>query len=430
MVLAAVPAVGDVLRVRPRVVLGRVHVGQQIVLRFDQEDVRAGRDRVRPLDVEARLQSPPLVAARVLRASGLIDLREASVRSRTGREAERRREHGEIGFGFVVVVRVDDCDRATRARGRVGGVPVRRLHCRRREPRRTGGRPRERLIVDETEQCMTVRDAGCASAHLMDGAPVGWGSGARRGVWVCRCVRRCDADGRGEQRARGNQNPTPHGCSPHAVPPPTLGRAETVQRPTAGADGPPAPNGGRAACASVAAGPTIMQCRTRARRRAPPPYGEPGPRSSPQYDVDGDPRSGGLVHRRASPGSCAAGRVARISVAPLAARSDSHVAGVVRVRRVGRRRRARNVRVALRATTRTCGPDRLGRPGCDDDHVHGPREHRDGGRRRVQQLRVSRRGRAPPAATVWSSRGVQGDKRRVDRASRARSRGVQESRWL
>ena len=92
------------------VVLGGQEVAQAAAGRLHQQDAGAGGDGVGPLHVEADLERPPAVGPGVGGAAGLVDLREATVRRRAGRETVLGAEGAEIGLGARVVVGVDDGD--------------------------------------------------------------------------------------------------------------------------------------------------------------------------------------------------------------------------------------------------------------------------------------------------------------------------------
>ena len=94
---------------------GRVHrladVGERGRVGLDEQDVAVGARGRDGLDVERDLHAPAGVAVRRGRAPTLVDLAEASVGGRTGRQSPRRAVDGEIGLDVGVVERVDDPDR-------------------------------------------------------------------------------------------------------------------------------------------------------------------------------------------------------------------------------------------------------------------------------------------------------------------------------
>ena len=93
-----------------------VHRGREVreaVRRgLDEQDLAVRADGRRHVEVEGDLFGPALVGDRERRGGAeLVDLREAPVRRRAGRNAEGRAVDGEVGLGVRVVERVDDGDR-------------------------------------------------------------------------------------------------------------------------------------------------------------------------------------------------------------------------------------------------------------------------------------------------------------------------------
>ena len=134
----ATPTVRHVLRVSGRVLLGGQQIAEAGRVRFDQQNLGARRDGVRPLDVEADLERPPRVNTRIRRTTGLVDLREATIPSGAGGKPVLAAEAAQVALSGRIIIGVDDRDRLPGTGRRVRREPVDRLHRRRRQPRRRG----------------------------------------------------------------------------------------------------------------------------------------------------------------------------------------------------------------------------------------------------------------------------------------------------
>ena len=108
---------------RVGLVYGRAEVREAVRVGFDEQDLAARADGGDHLDVEVDLLAPAGVARGRSRPAALVDLAEAAVRGRAGRETELAAVGREVGRRARVVVGVDDRDRlAVPAPGRAGRI--------------------------------------------------------------------------------------------------------------------------------------------------------------------------------------------------------------------------------------------------------------------------------------------------------------------
>ncbi len=115
------PAVGDVLGVLARVLLGCEQVTHAVAVRLNEQDAGRGCERVGPLDVEAYLEIPVRVRNRQVAPTGLVDLFEVEARRRSRPvgalqgQAVLRAERVQIAHRIRIVVGVHDPDGLARA---------------------------------------------------------------------------------------------------------------------------------------------------------------------------------------------------------------------------------------------------------------------------------------------------------------------------
>src|ERR1041385_2504378 len=129
--------------------------------RLYEKDLALRADGARHVEVERDFLGPVGVAARIGGATILIDLSEATVRRRAGRQAELRTIDRKVALSASVIVGIDDRNRLAGAiRGGGGGEIVRRPQIRRSIPARTAGREWSALFVD-TDQGVTACGFGC-----------------------------------------------------------------------------------------------------------------------------------------------------------------------------------------------------------------------------------------------------------------------------
>src|SRR5258706_9357014 len=122
------PTVADVSGMCGRIVLCCEQVRKTVALGFHQQDFRAGSNRMRPLDIQGDFQAPAGVVARVVRASGLVDLAEAAIGGGACGEAKLLAEKVQIIFSRGQVIGIDDGNRRAASGGIAGGKTIGCLH--------------------------------------------------------------------------------------------------------------------------------------------------------------------------------------------------------------------------------------------------------------------------------------------------------------
>src|SRR5258706_9352356 len=114
------PTVADVSGMCGRIVLCCEQVRKTVALGFHQQDFRAGSNRMRPLDIQGDFQAPAGVVARVVRASGLVDLAEAAIGGGAFGQGKLLAENLQIIFSRWPVISIHDSNRRSASGGIAG----------------------------------------------------------------------------------------------------------------------------------------------------------------------------------------------------------------------------------------------------------------------------------------------------------------------
>ncbi len=111
----ASPTVGDHLGVCRGITLGCQQIGEAVATCLDQQNMRLRGHGVCPFDIQADLQGPPTVGARIRCPTRLVDFREAVASSGNGGQGKLLGECIEIAGSRRVVVGINESDGDTSA---------------------------------------------------------------------------------------------------------------------------------------------------------------------------------------------------------------------------------------------------------------------------------------------------------------------------